>query len=105
MLPKGTQHERNLMGIALYALNNQAVTDRYGEEHYFAPARDDSSYRYQDVPGYPVQRLKSLRCLIYQCGEGKVPETPLFHEMEKRAGELAMEIVQKLPEWDAAEWG
>lgn len=52
-----------------------------------------------------MQALKSLRCWLYQCSEGNVPEQPLFKALERYAGDLAFHIVAELPGWNAAEWG
>ena len=48
---------------------------------------------------------KALRCLRYQCSEGDIPMTDLFAELERAMGEIAEEIVQGLPEYEAASWG
>jgi hypothetical protein len=53
----------------------------------------------------PVEQFKAMCCLLYQCCEGKVPNTPLYHELNRAAGELAQRIVQDLPEYEKASWG
>jgi hypothetical protein len=53
----------------------------------------------------PVEQFKAMCCLLYQCSEGKVPNTPLYHELKRAAGELAQRIVQELPEYEKASWG
>src|SRR4051812_1158656 len=78
----------DLLGRDLYALNREAVRQRYGT------ADPVPEYRFRppgDVP--KVQLYKSLRCLLYQCSEGDVPETALYRRVEERANGLAREIV------------
>ena len=53
----------------------------------------------------PVERLKAIRCLIYQCSEGKVPDSKLYKELEVMSGRLANVIVQNTHEYDGAPWG
>ena len=53
----------------------------------------------------PVEQLKAMCCLLYQCSEGKVPNTPLYGELNRAAGELAQRIVEDLPEYYKASWG
>ena len=86
------------MGQKLYQLNSQAILARYGRPG------DVPDYRYAVVFPPVIQQLKSLQCLIYQCSEGKVPESALYQLMLKRKGELASEIISNLPEYDQADW-
>jgi hypothetical protein len=53
----------------------------------------------------PVEQFKAMCCLLYQCSEGKVPNTPLYGELNRAAGELAQRIVEDLPEYYKASWG
>jgi hypothetical protein len=46
-----------------------------------------------------------MRCLLYQCCEGKVSDSRLYYELNYAAGELAQRVVQDLPEYDKASWG
>lgn len=66
--------DRDLLGMMLYELNVRALRARYPGDVHVAPA-----YRY--VPENRIdlmQHYKSLRCFLYQCGEGDVPEQPLY---------------------------
>ena len=47
----------------------------------------------------PVEQFAAMRCLLYQCCEGKVPASRLYDELNSAAGELARRIVQDLPEY------
>ena len=89
------------LGQAMAALNCEAVNERYDEHE--AP-----SYTYGEGPlmrDGVHQVLKSLKCWIYQCSEGDVPETALYKIMDDYAGQLAITIVRSAPEYEAAEWG
>jgi hypothetical protein len=86
------------LGRRLYALNQDALRQRYGGA-VLTPA-----YRYRATTATRIQQLKALHCLIYQCAEGDVPETVLFAEMQARAAALEHAIIHELPEYQAAEW-
>ena len=90
---------------AMFRLNCNAVDQRYGEGE--SATFRDLDYRYQRViPPSIVQAYKSLRCWIYQCSEGDVPEASLLYStMAKVSDALAHEIVTGLPAYDRAEWG
>lgn len=90
------------LGEEMYRLNLAAVEDRYGD--YAAGEMCNLDYKYRRTPLHisRIQAIKSLSCWLYQCSEGQVPEHPLFKLMEKYKGELAMDIVRAMPEWDAA---
>ena len=52
-----------------------------------------------------VEALKALRCVIYQCSEGDIPDTSLLYKrMTDRANALCREIVSDLPEYEQAAW-
>ncbi len=87
------------IGAKLYAMNHEAVRQRYG-----CP-EPRPKYRWQPA-GYhsPVRWYKAVQCLSYQCSEGNVPETPLYAELEQIEHELAGEIIRELPAYKAAPW-
>ena len=65
------------LGQAMFQLNIAAVDARYGKGE--AAKFRKLNYRYQVTEPVPlVQVLKSLRCWLYQCCEGDVPETELY---------------------------
>lgn len=90
----------NELGQAMLDLNRRAVDYRYSESNeasVLVPAT---------VPVTRIQALKSLRCWLYQCSEGNIPEEEeLFKIMESYSGALAYAIVRTLPEFEQAEWG
>ncbi|MNU37270.1 hypothetical protein D3C71_259230 [compost metagenome] len=58
----------------------------------------------------PYQLLKSTNCLIYQCSEGDVPETPLYKELERASEALSVRLGEpdmsgeRDARYDTAEW-
>jgi hypothetical protein len=101
---KGIATRPQDLGEEMYKLNLAAVEDRYGD--YAAGQMCDLDYRYRKMSaGSKVQVLKNLRCWLYQCSEGEIPETPLYQLMETYSGKLALNIVRTLPEYDTANWG
>jgi len=83
---------------AMLALNVEAVDQRYNEKNPFNV--DHFSF----VLSNRFQALKSLRCWIYQCSEGNVPERSLYKILDDYAGELAYSIVQEMPQYENAQW-
>jgi hypothetical protein len=49
--------------------------------------------------------MKLLRCWLYQCSEGEVPETALFKAFAELSNTLAQVVVSELAEYEAAPWG
>ena len=89
-MPVHTQREAGTkIGQKLFLLNRRALHARYGlGDHMHVP-----------------EFVKAMSCLLYQCCEGKVPNSPLYDALNRAAGELAQRIVQDLPEYDKAPWG
>lgn len=76
------------------------MDQRYGERN----ARP--LYRFRYITGVdPVFAVKQLQCLLYQCSEGDVPDSPLFQAMQKLSGDLCESIVRRLPAYERAPWG
>jgi hypothetical protein len=88
------------IGRKLFLMNRRALRARYGcgtlrlPEFLFAGWAEAS----------PVEQFKAIHCLLYQCCEGKVPNSRLYDELNHAAGQLAQRIVQDLPEYDKASW-
>lgn len=106
------------IGRALFALNIEAVNQRYpdtracadnlpgmvGCEAFPETYTYDNDFRTLLSLGAKTDAYKAITCLIYQCSEGNVPETALYRELEAVAGSLAANIVAHLPEYEAASW-
>lgn len=105
------------IGRLLFSLNIEAVTQRYPD------CEDDQSNmpgtvgcqslpmtfscrsgHYLSVPSL-IDGYKAIRCLIYQCSEGDVPErAAVYRWLVAASGVIAGEIVSNTPEYEAAEW-
>lgn len=91
-------------GELLFTMNVEAIEQRYGkgEAESFRPL----DYEYHCVyPPTAIRFYRVLSCYLYQCLEGNVPETPLYKIMYDVQVQLAMLIVQSLPEYDKIPWG
>ena len=100
----GTKIGRKLFTInrKLFTINRRALHARYGDgEHLRLP--EFVFEKWADAT--PIEQFAVLRCLLYQCHEGKVHESPLCGELNHAAGELAQRILQELPEYQKAPWG
>jgi hypothetical protein len=90
------------IGKKLFLLNRRALRARYGcGEHLSLPEFVFAKW----ADATPVEQFKAMCCLLYQCSEGKIPDSRLYDELNRTAGELAQRIVQDLPEYDKASWG
>jgi hypothetical protein len=89
------------IGKKLFILNRRALRARYGRGDHL-PVPEFVFERWADAK--PVEQFAAMRCLLYQCHEGKVHESRLYDELNHAAGELAQRIVQDLPEYDKASW-
>ena len=90
------------IGRKLFLMNRRALCARYGcGEHLRVP--EFVFEKWADAT--PIEQFAAVRCLLYQCHEGKVHESPLYGELNHAAGELAQRILQDLPEYQKAFWG
>lgn len=93
------------LGNKLFQLNNDAVSQRY-DDH------DDNVvdlFHHRSIlpasgRAEKCQRLKAVQCLVYQCSEGDVPETPLFKALDSLSDWLQYDIISSLPEYRVAKW-
>jgi len=106
------------LGKRLYNLNFDAIHQRYPDTKESGqypgpidvPVPDEFKFRLtQYSPDTHDQKelctaLKGLRCLIYQCSEGNVPETQLYSEMEKASNLIAYRLLDTIPEYQDAPW-
>src|SRR5215469_925955 len=93
---------RRQMRKKLFLMNRRALSARYGlGDHFRVPEFIFETW----ADASPVSQFKAISCLLCQCSEGKVPNSPLSDELNRAAGELAQAIVQELPEYDQASWG
>ena len=110
------------LGRKLWQMNADAVNARYRENN------DAPWFNYVELPtdasrAEQLERHKAIRCLIYQCAEGSVPETELFKSLVSACDALALtiyagiygktkvtadranKILADLPDWESAPWG
>jgi hypothetical protein len=123
ILPIGALRDVNAaaseIGRKLYAMNVAAVQERYPDtierpEHTPGPCDDqgifdfanviDFAYRPTDARCNRMQAYTSIQCLLYQCSEGEIDKSPLYAELESVLNRIACNIVDSLPEYDAAKW-
>lgn len=94
---------RDKLGQKMWDLNQLSLGYRYGDK------KEELRYCFDDVSGYTsdCQMFKSLRCRLYQCAEGEIPEKSVLYSVFSHEVSLylAMRIVQSMPEYDEAEWG
>ena len=90
------------IGRKLFLMNRRALHARYGYSDD-NPLAQFFFERWADAT--PVEQFKAIHCLLYQCSEGTVPNSPLYEELNRSAGELAQRIVQDLADYDKASCG
>src|SRR3989442_749976 len=74
---EGADWEQRL-GQAMYALNCDAVNQRYDEK------KSVETFVYTPKPyGSRIAAWKALQCWLYQCDEGTIPQTKLYHYFEE----------------------
>ncbi len=87
-------------GQAMLRMNESAVGQRY-HEHV-----EPTPYQFQRRAVLShVQTFKALRCFLYQCGEGDVPQTDLYRALWEYLGNLAIELVSASDSYRSAHWG
>jgi len=100
--PVDTPQQRAALAQRMHSLNIAGVGARYGSADDML---GDEPFKYHsELPPPPVQAYKSLRCFLYQCAEGYVPERELFTTMERFSDNLAHAIVRSLDQFDRAQW-
>lgn len=78
------------LGLEMVLLNRQAVNVRYRETEIAQP------YRFSYKLTSDLQAFKSLRCWMYQCSEGDLPETSdLYKTMRELRLSWAESIIDK----------
>ena len=94
--------QRNLAN-AMFNLNCKAIDERYGEGQ--AKEFRDLDFKYRREIPDRMKAYTSLKCWLYQCTEGSVPdESLLYSTMNQIKGEIADDIVSSLPAYQAAKW-
>ena len=95
----GTAH-KDTIGYQLWKMNYEAVNQRYKE------ADTAPDYRYPLASFCTtMQSFKSLRCYLYQCMEGDVPESRLFKKLQSFSETLGYSAAMDTAEYHEADWG
>lgn len=103
-------HDLDNLGRKLFAMNLDAVSQRYpGESKNTLPGPVDTTNIHDGychtirVDTNKVKGLKAVCCLHYQANEGNVPETSeLYRALADLAHNMSMEIVSEMPAWRTA---
>lgn len=101
LMAVNVESDAGLLGARCFYLNVSAVNQRYEEKTSIT----ELGYRYQYEQADIFQVLKSLQCWLYQCSEGDVPESALYQILRDYADHLAHRLVNRMPQYKAAEWG
>jgi hypothetical protein len=88
--------------------NQEAYAARYGERHDLGDEQPFDPFRVQmKLP--MIEGYKAMQCWLYQCDEDAKSMTPESVELIDRFRQIeiaiARDIVQAMPEYDAALWG
>jgi hypothetical protein len=92
---------RTALGQKMWDLNQLALGYRYGDQ------KQEFFYQFSPVPCPVIQAYKSVRCWLYQCCEGDIPEASKLYTFFDTVvvRHIANSIITKTPEYDQAEWG
>ena len=88
----------------LFTLNCDSIEQRYGEGQakQFRPL--NFQFSLGRSPNH-YQALKSMRCLLYQCCEGDVPEqSDLYNALDRVSLELSYQLVSRTKIYETALW-
>jgi hypothetical protein len=90
------------LGRRLFEMNKAALMERYGE------AEEVPEYKWDHRDASLLDSYRAVACLVYQCSEGKIPETQLYRDLDRVSDLLAHQIAgdaataAKVP-WDFPE--
>jgi len=110
LLRVNDDQEAKELGLKLFELNVRGIKNRYPDMEYKNPAEEfrpsNPGYQYRHEFSKPMQFLMSIRCLLYQCCEGNIPETnKLYQQLEDYSKELALTLIFAMPEYSNCHWG
>jgi len=97
-----TQDGLTVLGQTMLNLNTDAVDQRYDEKNN---REFVGKYNFKTIPVDRIQALKSLRCLIYQCLEGDIPEREFFKLMDAISYQWMYAIINDMEAFQTADWG
>jgi len=86
------------LGASLHMMDVRAVNARYREDE-----PPDSTYTYcPKLAHSKITAFTAARCLVYQCTEGDVPESPLYKALHELSVNWAFDLVRRLPGYETA---
>ena len=102
-IQKMSVEEKQSFGNELLKMNCESMIAIYGqaEEEDLLSESYQISFRLVDI----MQAFKSFQCFLYQCSEGKCPESSLYRKIERVKNHIASQIISNLPEYQKAIWG
>lgn len=89
----------------LRRLNEQAYGERYLKKSINEPEEMPIGEWVNTVEHAPWQMLKTLECYLYQCDEGEAGKSELLGELQRVERYFAKYLINKIPEYDNANWG
>ena len=95
-LPEVLRGDPDALGARLWALNTEAVAQRYDEDP------EAITYVWSLALGSLAETAMALACFLYQCTEGDVPESELYRALSDVKAAVFYEIVSETPAWKAA---
>ena len=109
---KDTDNALKKFGEELLKLNITAFYVRYEKSQFDVKKEIEEAligYKYEDTPLKDrgiFQVLKSIKCFLYQCSEGDIPEkSNLYKCLRNIEGNIEKHIIGEIPEFNNAEWG
>ena len=102
---KSSHNAIDAVSEAMHCMNLEALRQRYGYETMleFADYIDLDCYSRDFKNNWEI--TKAMHCFLYQCLEGRVPETALYKALENWTEILENHIVTKDEHYKAARWG
>ena len=97
-----TQDGLTILGRTMLNLNTDAVDQRYDEKNN---REFVGKYNFKTIPVDRIQALKSLRCWIYQCLQGDIPEREFFKLMDAISYQWMYAIINDMKAFQTADWG
>lgn len=90
------------LGRGLLKVNMKAINIRYPGSH---KNLKNPPYIYNSRTVTIYQALKSMECWLYQCSEGAAEKEPLYKFIHGVIQDVRSIIINKIPEYEKAEWG
>jgi len=95
-------------GRKLLNLNIDSTEQRYPDNHFLSPEERKErvkNYSFKRSDCSLIRAYKALQCFLYQSCEGNCEKRKIFKYLSSKQHSWAYEIVDKLPEYEKAEWG